>query len=60
MSHIANPLGAKIKASGGIRDLAKVKLMWECGAERVGASGTRAIVEEFQTGVKGDAGPGNY
>lgn len=52
MSHIATPLGVKVKASGGIRDLAKVKLMWECGARRVGASGTKAILEEYNTGAK--------
>ncbi|CAO1639157.1 unnamed protein product [Sympodiomycopsis kandeliae] len=50
MSHIAKPFNVQVKASGGIRSLAKVKEMWDMGATRVGASGTRAILDEYKNG----------
>lgn len=37
---------AKIKASGGIRDLATCKAMIEAGADRIGASASVKIMEE--------------
>ncbi len=37
----------RIKASGGIRDLATVQALVEAGAERIGTSGGAAIMEEF-------------
>lgn len=37
----------RIKASGGIRDLATVKAMVAAGAERIGTSAGPAIMEEF-------------
>ncbi len=37
----------RIKASGGIRDLATVKAMIEAGAERIGTSAGPAIMEEY-------------
>ncbi len=37
----------RVKASGGIRDLAAVSAMVEAGAERVGTSAGAAIMEEF-------------
>ncbi len=37
----------RIKASGGIKDLAAVKAMIEAGAERIGTSSGVAIMEEF-------------
>ncbi len=37
----------RIKASGGIRDLAGVSAMIEAGAERIGTSAGPAIVEEY-------------
>jgi len=37
----------RIKASGGIRDLATLKAMVEAGAERIGTSAGPAIMEEF-------------
>ena len=36
----------KIKASGGIRNLADALRVRELGADRIGASGTEKIVEE--------------
>lgn len=37
----------RIKASGGIRDLAAVQALVDAGADRIGTSSGRAIVEEF-------------
>ncbi len=37
----------RIKASGGIRDLAAVRAMVEAGAERIGTSAGPAIMEEY-------------
>ncbi len=37
----------RIKASGGIRDLATLKAMVEAGAERIGTSAGPAIMDEF-------------
>ncbi len=37
----------RIKASGGIRDLATVQALVEAGAERIGTSSGAAIMEEF-------------
>jgi len=39
----------RIKASGGIRDLATVVALVEAGAERIGTSAGPAIMEEFRT-----------
>lgn len=39
--------GCRIKASGGIKDLATVKAMVEAGAERIGTSSGPAIMEEY-------------
>lgn len=39
----------RVKASGGIRDLAAVASMVEAGAERIGTSAGAAIMEEFLT-----------
>jgi deoxyribose-phosphate aldolase len=39
----------RIKAAGGIRDLAAVTAMLEAGAERVGTSAGAAIMEEYLT-----------
>lgn len=50
ISYIAQPLGVKVKASGGIRSLETVRRMVENGAERVGASGTKGIIEEAKGG----------
>lgn len=47
MYEIANAHGVKVKASGGIRSAEKVKEMLLNGASRVGASGTKAIVTEW-------------
>ena len=38
----------KVKASGGIRDWASCKAMIEAGAERIGASAGRQILDEFR------------
>lgn len=40
----------RIKASGGIRDLATVKALVEAGAERIGTSLGPAIMEEYLSG----------
>jgi deoxyribose-phosphate aldolase len=37
----------RIKASGGIRDLATVRAMVEAGADRIGTSAGPAIMEEY-------------
>lgn len=41
----------EVKASGGIRSLETVHLMVKNGATRVGASGTKAIVEQIRSGA---------
>ena len=38
----------RIKASGGIRDLAEVRALVEAGADRIGTSAGPAIMEEYQ------------
>ncbi len=40
------PASVKVKASGGIRTFEDVQAFYEAGAERIGASATKAIVEE--------------
>jgi deoxyribose-phosphate aldolase len=42
----------RIKASGGIKDLATVTALVEAGAERIGTSAGPAIMEEYLTGRK--------
>ncbi len=42
----------RVKASGGIRDLAAVKAMIEAGAERIGTSAGSAIMEAYLTSGK--------
>ena len=37
----------KVKASGGIRDWASCRAMIEAGAERIGASAGKQILDEF-------------
>ncbi len=41
----------EVKASGGVRSLETVQAMVRNGATRVGASGTRAIVEQVRSGA---------
>ncbi|CBQ70606.1 related to Deoxyribose-phosphate aldolase [Sporisorium reilianum SRZ2] len=41
----------EVKASGGIRSLETVHVMVQNGATRVGASGTKAIVEQIRSGA---------
>ncbi len=41
----------RVKASGGIRDLAAVASMVEAGAERIGTSAGAAIMEEYLKGI---------
>lgn len=41
----------QVKASGGIRSLETVQLMVKNGATRVGASGTKAIVQQIKSGA---------
>jgi deoxyribose-phosphate aldolase len=38
---------AKVKASGGIRDLAATLAMLEAGADRIGSSASVKIIEEW-------------
>ncbi|KAN0063491.1 hypothetical protein ACQY0O_003938 [Thecaphora frezii] len=49
-----------IKASGGIRSLDVVRNMVKNGAARVGASGTKAILEEATSGKKVEGAAGAY
>lgn len=49
--HLSN--GVKIKASGGIKNISQAKAFIEAGAERLGTSGTAAI-------VKGEENTGGY
>ncbi|GAC72572.1 deoxyribose-phosphate aldolase [Moesziomyces antarcticus T-34] len=46
-----NPSDKEVKASGGIRSLETVHTMVKNGATRVGASGTKAIVEQIRNGA---------
>lgn len=51
----------QVKASGGIRSLESVHVMVKNGATRVGASGTKAIVEQIRSGSAAPATTGsNY
>lgn len=51
----------QVKASGGIRSLETLRTMVAHGATRVGASGTKAIIEELRTGQAAQqTGSGNY
>ena len=50
----------EVKASGGIRSLETVHAMVKNGATRVGASGTKAIVEQIRSGAAAASGSGNY
>ena len=43
---------AKIKASGGIRDLAAARAMIGAGADRLGTSATTAILDEYQREIR--------
>jgi deoxyribose-phosphate aldolase len=51
---------AKIKASGGIRDLETLTHMVEAGAERIGTSSGVEIVEEFLKKQRATQGPPEY
>lgn len=55
MSYIAHPRQVKVKASGAIRSLEALRIMVENGADRIGASGTQAIIAEA-LGVKSALG----
>jgi deoxyribose-phosphate aldolase len=39
---------AKVKASGGIRDLKTVQAMFEAGADRIGTSASLTIIEQWR------------
>lgn len=58
MYHVASPHGVKVKASGAIRSYETLKEMVLNGASRVGASGTRKIVQEAQGNVTGQESQG--
>ena len=45
----------KVKAAGGIRDLAACLAMVEAGAERIGTSASVKITEEFKNGISAGA-----
>ena len=45
----------KVKAAGGIRDLATCLAMVEAGAERIGTSASIKITEEFKNGISAGA-----
>lgn len=47
----AGPAGMKVKAAGGIRDLATAQVMLEAGADRLGCSASVAIVRACGVGV---------
>ncbi|KAJ9477520.1 2-deoxy-D-ribose 5-phosphate aldolase [Pseudozyma hubeiensis] len=49
----------EVKASGGIRSLETVHLMVKNGATRVGASGTKAIVEQIRSGAAAPTATGS-
>ena len=44
----------KVKAAGGVRDLASCQEMLKAGAERVGCSASVAVAREFAEGSKGE------
>ncbi|CCF54599.1 hypothetical protein NDA11_003351 [Ustilago hordei] len=50
----------EVKASGGIRSLETVHQMVKNGATRVGASGTKAIVEQIRSGSAAPTSTGSY
>ncbi|PWZ03207.1 deoxyribose-phosphate aldolase [Testicularia cyperi] len=51
----------QVKASGGIRSLETLQTMVQNGATRVGASGTKAIIEQLRTGQAASTqASGNY
>ncbi|EST06205.1 DeoC/FbaB/ lacD aldolase [Kalmanozyma brasiliensis GHG001] len=50
----------EVKASGGVRSLETVQKMVKAGATRVGASGTRAIVEQMSGAAAPAEGGSNY
>jgi len=52
--------GIKVKASGGIRDLATARAMLEAGADRVGLSASVSILEELRKGAASPAAPAGY
>ncbi|CAO1620897.1 unnamed protein product [Parajaminaea phylloscopi] len=54
MSYIAHPRQVKVKASGAIRSLETMRIMVENGADRIGASGTQAIIEEASGTTSGN------
>ena len=43
--------GAKVKASGGIRDLKTLMMMLEGGADRIGTSASVKILGEWRDGL---------
>lgn len=43
----------RVKASGGVRDLAAVAALAEAGAERIGTSSGVSIMKEFLSGMRG-------
>jgi deoxyribose-phosphate aldolase len=52
--------GIKVKASGGIRDLATAKAMLDAGANRLGLSASVQIVNELKGGDGAAAAAGGY
>ena len=50
-----SPTTVQVKASGGIRDLDTVLAMRTLGVSRVGASGTRAILDECRSRLSSDS-----
>jgi deoxyribose-phosphate aldolase len=52
--------GIKVKASGGIRDLATAKAMLEAGADRLGLSASIQIVNELKGSSAATTGQGGY
>lgn len=60
MAFIAHPKQVKVKASGAIRSFATLREMVENGADRIGASGTSAIVAEAKGQSTSQASSGDY
>jgi deoxyribose-phosphate aldolase len=52
--------GIKVKASGGIRDLATARGMLDAGADRLGLSASIQIVNELNGAATASAGQGGY
>jgi deoxyribose-phosphate aldolase len=52
--------GIKVKAAGGMRDLASTRAMVEAGADRLGMSASVAVINELKTGTAGQAGAAGY